>query len=70
VLTVSHDLSGVLCQANKLAVVNRKLYFQEVGAGQDPDKALREAYGEHFTFMFHHDHSTCGLKGGEFIRLE
>jgi zinc transport system ATP-binding protein len=70
VMTVSHDLSGVLCQANRLAVVNRKLYYQDVGAGKDPNKALREAYGEHFTFMYHHDHSDCSLKEGEFIRLE
>ena len=70
VMTVSHDLSGVLCQANRLAVVNRKLYYQEIGTGKDPNKALRDAYGEHFTFMYHHNHSTCNLKEGEFIRLE
>ncbi|QLH74518.1 MAG: metal ABC transporter ATP-binding protein [Methanomassiliicoccales archaeon] len=61
VITVSHDLSGVMCQANKLAVVNRKIYFQEIRGGEDPTKALRQAYGEHFTFLFHHDHSTCGI---------
>jgi zinc transport system ATP-binding protein len=70
VMTVSHDLSGVLCQANRLAVVNRKIYYQDIGPGTDPNKALRDAYGEHFTFMYHHDHNSCSLKGGDLIRLE
>lgn len=70
VMTVSHDLSGVLCQANRLAVVNRKLYYQDIGTGKDPNQALRDAYGEHFTFMYHHDHDACSLKEGDFIRLE
>jgi zinc transport system ATP-binding protein len=60
-LTVSHDLSGVLCQANKLAVVNRKVYFENIVEGEDPTTMLRQAYGPHFTFMFHHDHHECGL---------
>jgi zinc transport system ATP-binding protein len=59
VMTVSHDLSGVMCQANKLAVVNRKLYFADITAGMDPTPILREAYGHHFTFIFHHDKDTC-----------
>lgn len=56
VITVSHDLSGVLCQANKLAVVNRKVYWQEIKEGTNPEIALRQAYGEHFTFVFHSHH--------------
>ncbi|MCE5296790.1 MAG: ATP-binding cassette domain-containing protein [Euryarchaeota archaeon] len=62
VITVSHDLSGVLHQANKLAVVNRTVYFQEVKGSEDPTQALRHAYGEHFTFLFHHDHSSCDIR--------
>ena len=60
-LTVSHDLSGVLCQANKLAVVNRKAYFENIVEGEDPTTVLRQAYGPHFTFMFHHDHHDCDI---------
>lgn len=60
-LTVSHDLSGVLCQANKLAVVNRKVYFENIVEGEDPTTVLRQAYGPHFTFMFHHDHHDCDI---------
>jgi len=56
VVTVSHDLSGVLCQANKLAVVNKKVYWQEIKEGINPEIALRQAYGEHFTFVFHSHH--------------
>jgi len=62
VVTVSHDLSGVLCQANRLAVVNRRLYYQDITDRSDPTIALRQAYGEHFTFMFHHDHQTCDVR--------
>jgi zinc transport system ATP-binding protein len=62
VLTVSHDLSGVLCQANRLAVVNRRIYYQDITDSTDPTKALRQAYGEHFTFLFHHDHRTCDVR--------
>ena len=62
VVTVSHDLSGVLCQANRLAVVNRRLYYQDITDTSDPTIALRQAYGEHFTFMFHHDHQTCDVR--------
>jgi zinc transport system ATP-binding protein len=70
VVTVSHDLSGVLCQANRLAVVNRKLYFQDITDSTDPTKALRQAYGEHFTFLFHHDHNTCDVRPIEIKEAE
>jgi zinc transport system ATP-binding protein len=59
VITVSHDLSGVMCQANKLAVVNRRLMMTPIVPGTDPTDMLRKAYGEHFTFIFHHDHNVC-----------
>ncbi|MEM0449352.1 MAG: ABC transporter ATP-binding protein [Methanomassiliicoccales archaeon] len=59
VLTVSHDLSGVICQANKLAVINRQLHYAPLTPELDPSEILREAYGEHFTFIFHRDHDAC-----------
>jgi len=59
VMMVSHDLSGVFCQANRLFVVNKKLYVSELNENTDAEKVLREAYGRHFTFMFHHDHAKC-----------
>lgn len=62
ILTVSHDLSGVMCQANRLAVVNRTLYYTDITPDLDPAPLLREAYGHHFTFIFHHDHQTCEVR--------
>jgi zinc transport system ATP-binding protein len=59
VISVSHDLSSIMCQANKLAVVNRKLELTEIGEGMDTTKALRDAYGEHFTFIFHNEREGC-----------
>lgn len=59
VITVSHDISSVMCQANKLAIVNRKLEFTEITEGTDPQNALRNAYGEHFTFVFHNERDGC-----------
>lgn len=64
IVTVSHDLSGVMCQANKLAVVNRRLELTEIVPGMDPTKALREAYGEHFTFVFHNERDNCLIRNG------
>ncbi|HUL40111.1 MAG TPA: metal ABC transporter ATP-binding protein [Methanomassiliicoccales archaeon] len=61
VMTVNHDLSGVICQANKLAVVNRQLHYTRITPDFDPSRMLQEAYGEHFTFIFHHDHGSCLL---------
>jgi zinc transport system ATP-binding protein len=62
VITVSHDLSGVLCQANKLAVVNKKVYWQAIDEKTDPAIALRQAYGQHFTFVFHnHEHHHADI---------
>jgi zinc transport system ATP-binding protein len=71
VLTVSHDISGVLCQANKLAVVNRRVFFEKVTKDSDPTQIMRDAYGPHFTFVVHHhDHAPITienpkLNGGE-----
>jgi zinc transport system ATP-binding protein len=59
VITVSHDISSVICQANKLAVVNRRLEFTEIDERTDPTKVLRDAYGEHFTFVFHNEREGC-----------
>ncbi len=59
IVTVSHDLSSVMCQANKLAIVNRRLEMTEITPGTDPTKSLRDAYGEHFTFVFHNHRDDC-----------
>ncbi len=64
IITVSHDLSSVMCQANKLAIVNKKLLQTEITEGMDPTEALRDAYGEHFTFVFHRHRDDCIIHSG------
>ena len=64
IVTVSHDLSGVMCQANKLAVVNRRIEVTEITEGMDVSGALRDAYGEHFTFVFHDHRDKCLIRNG------
>jgi zinc transport system ATP-binding protein len=59
VISVSHDLSSIMCQANKLAVVNRRLEMTDVRDGVAATDALRQAYGEHFTFVFHNEREEC-----------
>ncbi|MDH4122689.1 MAG: ABC transporter ATP-binding protein [Thermoplasmata archaeon] len=59
VMTVSHDISGVMCQANKLAVVNREVSLMDITPTSDPTPLLRDAYGEHFTFVVHHAPEEC-----------
>ncbi len=55
ILLVSHDLSAVFCQANKVACINKKLHFSQVNENIDPTRILRTVYGEHFTFLFHQE---------------
>jgi len=59
VITVSHDLSSVMCQADRLAVVNRRIFQTPITDGMDPSALLRQAYGEHFTFLLHHQGDQC-----------
>jgi hypothetical protein len=37
------------------------VYFENIVEGEDPTTVLRQAYGPHFTFMFHHDHHDCDI---------
>lgn len=59
ILTVSHDISGVMCQANKLVVVSRRVQCMDITPTSDPTPMLRNAYGEHFTFVVHHAPEEC-----------
>jgi len=59
VMTVSHDISGVMCQANKLVVVSRRVQCMDITPTADPTPLLRNAYGEHFTFVVHHAPEEC-----------
>ena len=59
VMTVSHDISGVMCQANKLVVVSKRVQCMDITPTADPTPLLRNAYGEHFTFVVHHAPDEC-----------
>jgi len=53
ILIVSHDLTAVFCRMSKVICVNREVNVSEITPGQDPNKILRKAYGEHFHFVYH-----------------
>ncbi len=64
IIVVSHDLSVVFCRMSKVICVNRKTYTCEVNETTEPEKILREVYGEHFHFVFH-KHECRGIFGNE-----
>ena len=59
ILIVSHDLAAVFCRMSKVICVNREVNVSEITPGEDPNKILRKAYGEHFHFVYH-DHKCEG----------
>jgi len=57
ILMISHDLATVFCQMSKVACVNRRVHFAPITPELDEGEFLKQAYGDHFTFVFH-EH-TC-----------
>jgi zinc transport system ATP-binding protein len=57
VLMISHDLATVFCQMSKVICVNRRVHFAPITPELDEGEFLKQAYGDHFTFVFH-EH-TC-----------
>ncbi len=53
ILLVTHDLTAVFCRMSKVMCMNRWVNLAEITEGLEPEKVLREAYGEHFHFVFH-----------------
>ncbi|MCX8173093.1 MAG: metal ABC transporter ATP-binding protein [Thermoplasmata archaeon] len=64
IISVSHDLSVVFCRMSRVICVNQRTYSCEVNEGTDPEKVLRQVYGEHFHFVFHR-HECRGVFGNE-----
>lgn len=62
IIIVSHDLSVVFCRMSKVICVNMKVYSCDVNEATDPEKILRNVYGEHFHFVFH-KHECRGVFG-------
>ncbi|UCH89928.1 MAG: ABC transporter ATP-binding protein [Thermoplasmata archaeon] len=57
ILIVSHDLTAVFCRMSKVMCVNREVNVSEITEDFEPNDVLRDAYGEHFHFVFHRH--TC-----------
>jgi zinc transport system ATP-binding protein len=57
ILVVTHDLAAVFCRMSKVICVNRKVNIADIAEDTDPNQVLRQAYGEHFHFVFHRH--TC-----------
>ena len=53
ILLVTHDLTAVFCRMSKVMCINRFVNVSEITADFKPEEALRDAYGEHFHFVFH-----------------
>ncbi|HRU81757.1 MAG TPA: ATP-binding cassette domain-containing protein, partial [Candidatus Methanomethylicus sp.] len=53
ILMVSHDLAAVFCRMSKVICVNRGVNVSDISPDTDPNSVLREAYGEHFHFVYH-----------------
>ncbi|MEM3493991.1 MAG: metal ABC transporter ATP-binding protein [Thermoplasmata archaeon] len=64
IISVSHDLSVVFCRMSRVLCVNQRIYSCEVNESTDPEKVLRQVYGEHFHFVFH-KHECRGVFGND-----
>ncbi|MBN1785018.1 MAG: metal ABC transporter ATP-binding protein [Candidatus Bathyarchaeota archaeon] len=53
ILLVTHDLTAVFCRMSKVMCVNRLVNVSEITESLKPEEVLREAYGDHFHFVFH-----------------
>ncbi|MEM3396057.1 MAG: metal ABC transporter ATP-binding protein [Thermoplasmata archaeon] len=64
IISVSHDLSVVFCRMSRVICVNQRTYSCHIDERMDPEKVLRQVYGEHFHFVFHR-HECRGVFGNE-----
>ena len=64
ILMVSHDLATVFCQMSKVACVNRRVHFAPITPELDEGEFLKQAYGDHFTFVFHEHTCEFDRSGG------
>jgi len=53
ILLVTHDLAAVFCRMSKVMCINRVINVSEITVDLKPEEVLRQAYGEHFHFVFH-----------------
>lgn len=65
IVMVSHDLATVFCQMSKVACVNRRVHYAPITPELDEGEFLKQAYGDHFTFVFHEHHCEFRRRGGD-----
>jgi zinc transport system ATP-binding protein len=65
ILMISHDLATVFCQMSKVACVNRTVHSAPITPDLDEGEFLKQAYGDHFTFVFHEHTCEFDHTGGE-----
>lgn len=53
ILIASHDLTAVFYRMSEIMCVNRHVNIAPVSDDMEIEKMLRQAYGEHFHFVFH-----------------
>jgi zinc transport system ATP-binding protein len=53
ILLVTHDLTAVFCRMSKVICINQFANVAEITENVKPEDVLRQAYGEHFHFVFH-----------------
>jgi zinc transport system ATP-binding protein len=53
VLIATHDLTAVFCKMSKVMCVNRTVNVAEITEDLEPDKCLKNAYGDHFHLVYH-----------------
>jgi len=65
ILIVSHDISVVFCRMSHVMCVNRDIHLASVMDHADPNDILRNAYGDHFHFVFHQHECSGGFDLGD-----
>ncbi len=64
ILMVSHDLAAVFCRMSQMICVNRTVRTSKITEHFDPTTILKETYGDHFQFAYHHHQCEGEFKDG------
>lgn len=60
IMMVTHDLTAVFRQMSQIICVNKRINIAEITDDLEPDKCLRNAYGEHFHLVSHESERKTG----------
>ncbi len=64
ILIASHDLTAVFYRMSEIMCVNRTVNIAPISDDLEIEKILRQAYGEHFRFVFHGESPQGGDESG------